>query len=137
QARYANAMHRHPLKREIVATVPLAMINHVGIVFVFRMCDETGAEAHGSGSRLFSGARHIRLPALWAEIEALDAQVAAPVQNRMLIDAGRLVLRTVLWFLRTRHGKLPFSEIIELFRPGVAQLGSKLSAFERRRFECA
>ncbi|MBK9027662.1 MAG: NAD-glutamate dehydrogenase [Propionivibrio sp.] len=130
QARYANAMLRHPLKREIVATVLTnSMINHVGIVFVFRMCDETGAEAH-EVVRAYILARDIfDFPALWAEIEALDGKVAAPVQNRMLIDAGRLVLRTVLWFLRTRHGKLPFSEIIELFRPGVAQLGSKLSAF--------
>ena len=73
------------------------MINHVGIVFVFRMCDETGAEAH-EVVRAYILARDIfDFPALWAEIEALDGKVAAPVQNRMLIDAGRLVLRTVLW----------------------------------------
>ena len=47
QARYASAMLRQPLKREIIATVLTnSMINHVGIVFVFRMCDETGAQAH-------------------------------------------------------------------------------------------
>ncbi|MBL0206714.1 MAG: NAD-glutamate dehydrogenase [Propionivibrio sp.] len=127
RARYAGVMHRHPLKREIVATVLAnSMINHVGIVFTYRMCEETGAEPHDV-ARAYILARDIYdFPILWAGVEALDGQVAAPVQNRMLIDAGRLVLRAVLWFLRTHHEKIPIDDVIKRFRPGVAELNGML-----------
>ncbi len=126
--RYAEVMKRHPLKREIVATVLAnSILNHVGIVFVHRMCEDTGAEAH-EVARAYILVRDIfDLPALWSEIEALDGKIAAPLQNQMLIEAGRLLLRAVLWFLRTRHEKIPIGDVVGLFRPGVAQLSGKLS----------
>ncbi|MCF8199295.1 MAG: NAD-glutamate dehydrogenase [Sulfuritalea sp.] len=128
QKRYAGVMTRHPLKREIIATVLAnSMTNHVGIVFAHRMCEDTGADAH-EVVRAYILVRDIfDLPSLWSEIEALDGKIAAPLQNQMLIDAGRLLLRAVLWFLRTRHEKLPMGEVVELFRPGVAHLSGKLS----------
>ena len=128
QTRYAGVMQRHPLKREIIATVLANSItNHTGIVFVHRMCEDTGAKAHDV-VRAYILVRDIfDFPALWTEIEALDGKVAASVQIKMLIDAGRLVLRAVLWFVRTRHEARPMKEVVELFRPGVAQLGGKLS----------
>ena len=128
QTRYAGVMQRHPLKREIIATVLANSItNHTGIVFVHRMCEDTGAKAHDV-VRAYILVRDIfDFPALWAEIEALDGKVAASVQIRMLIDAGRLVLRAVLWFVRTRHEAMPMKDVVKLFRPGVAQLSGKLS----------
>jgi len=86
--RYANAMARHPLKREIIATVVAnSMINHVGIVFVHRMCEETGANAQ-EVVRAYILVRDIfDFPALWADIERLDGKVPVQLQNAMLIDA--------------------------------------------------
>jgi glutamate dehydrogenase len=129
QVRYAPVMLRHPLKREIIATVVAnATINHVGAVFVHRMFEETGA-APGEIVRAYILVRDIfGLPLLWSGIEALDGKITAQVQNAMLIDAGRLVLRAVLWFLRDRHERLPIREVIELFRPGVAHLSGKLDS---------
>ncbi|MEK7736810.1 MAG: NAD-glutamate dehydrogenase domain-containing protein, partial [Pseudomonadota bacterium] len=129
QQRYAGVMPRHPLKREIVATM-LAndMINHVGSVFVHRMQEETGAAPH-EVVRAYTLVRDIfGLPRLWEEIEALDGKISAQVQNDMLIDVGRLLLRAVLWFLRRRQVKLEMALVLELFRPGVAQLRGKQPA---------
>jgi len=125
--RYAAVMPRHPLKREIIATVVAnTLINHVGSVFVYRMHEETGA-ASPEVVRAYILVRDIfGLAPLWADIEALDSKVSAQVQNDMLIDTGRLLLRAVLWFLRRRHEKMPIAQVIEIFRPGVAALRSRL-----------
>jgi glutamate dehydrogenase len=127
--KHAGAMPRHPLKREILATmVANAMINRTGSVFVHRMIEETGASAEDV-VRSFLLVRDIfGLEALWGEIDALDATVAASEQYGMLIDAGRLVLRATLWFLRRRREKLPMAQVIGVFQPAVAAVAAMLPA---------
>jgi glutamate dehydrogenase len=129
QKKYADVMMRHPLKREIIATVVVnAMINHVGSVFVFRMQEETGAAPH-EVVRAYTLVRDIfGFTKLWSDIEALDRKVAAKMQNEMLIDSGRLVLRAVLWFLREHHGGKSMTELIATFQPGVEKLRGKMKS---------
>ena len=137
--RYAAVMPRHPLKREIVATVVAnAMINRTGSVCVHRMQEETGATPD-EVTRAFILARDIYgFERLWAAIDALDNRVPAALQSEMLIDAGRLVLRATLWFLRRRREKLPIAEVLSLFQPGLEafrrQLPAMLSAADRETF---
>ena len=127
--RYSVAMLRHPLRREIIATVLAnSTINHVGSVFVHRMQEETGAEPH-EVVRAYMLVRDVfGFERLWAEIEALDGQAATRVQYEMLIAAGRLVLRAVLWFLRVHHGKTPMAAAIARFRPSVELLRDRFEA---------
>ncbi|PWB60757.1 MAG: NAD-glutamate dehydrogenase [Betaproteobacteria bacterium] len=138
--RYAAVMPRHPLRREIVATVVAnAMINRTGSVFVQRMQEETGATPE-EVTRAFILVRDIYgFEALWAAIDALDNRVPSAVQAEMLVEAGRLVLRAVLWFLRRRGEKLPIAEVLAIFQPGLEafrrQLPAMLSAADRATFE--
>jgi glutamate dehydrogenase len=44
----------------------------------------------------------------------------------MLIDAGRLVLRGTLWFLRRRRVKMPIAEVLKIFAPGLSAVRSQL-----------
>ncbi|HZZ91438.1 MAG TPA: NAD-glutamate dehydrogenase [Usitatibacter sp.] len=125
--RYADAMPRHALRREIVATVVAnTMINRTGAVFVHRMLEETGA-APADVTRAFILARDIfRLEPLWHEIDALDNQVPAQLQYELLVDVGRLLLRATLWFLRRRRERLPIARVLGIFQPGLDALGSQL-----------
>jgi glutamate dehydrogenase len=125
--RYAQAMPRHPLRREIVATVLAnTMINRTGAIFVHRMQQETGAPA-ADVSRAYILARDIfHLEPLWRDIDALDNQVPAQLQYELLVDVGRLVLRATLWFLRRRRERLPIAQVLEIFRPGLDALESQL-----------
>jgi len=125
--RYRETMARHPLMREIIATVVTnTMINHVGSVFVHRMQQETGAAAH-EVARAYILVRDIfGFTSLWSDIEALDNRIPARVQAEMLIDAGRLLLRATLWFLRRRREKLPIADVLKIFRPGADKLRSEL-----------
>ncbi len=129
QKRYADVMPRHPLRRDIIATVVAnTMINRTGSVFVHRMQEETGATSE-EVTRAFILARDIfALEALWLEIDALDNKVPAQLQYEMLIDVGRLVVRSTLWFLRRRREKLPIAEVVKIFKPGVAALRERLPA---------
>ena len=138
--RYAAVMPRHPLKREIVATmVANAMINRTGSVFVHRMQEETGASVD-EVTRAFVLVRDIYgFGPLWAAIDALDNQVPSAVQAEMLIETGRLLLRATLWFLRRRRERLPIAEVLRIFQPGLEsfrrQLPAILSAADRETFE--
>lgn len=140
--RHAAAMPRHPLKREIIATVVAnAMINRTGSVFVQRMQEETGATPD-EVTRAFILVRDaFGFEALWSAIDALDNRVGADVQAGMHIEAGRLVLRATLWFLRRRREKLPIAEVLAIFQPGLAafraQLPAMLSPADRETFEAS
>jgi glutamate dehydrogenase len=127
QKRYAGVMPRHALKRDIIATVVAnTMINRTGSVFVHRMQEETGATSE-EATRAFILARDIfELDRLWLDIDALDNKVPAQLQYEMLLEAGRLVVRATLWFLRRRREKLPIADVIGIFRPGLAALRQKL-----------
>ncbi|MBL0141154.1 MAG: NAD-glutamate dehydrogenase [Betaproteobacteria bacterium] len=137
---YAAVLPRHPLKREIIATaVANSMINRTGSVFVQRMKEETGATPD-EVTRAFILVRDVfGFEALWAAIDALDNRVTCAVQSEMLIEAGRLVLRATLWFLRRRREQLPIAQVLGVFQPGLAAfragLPAILSAVDRDSFE--
>ena len=125
--RYASVMQRHPLKREIIATVVAnAMINHTGSIFTFRMVEETGAAAHDVVKAYMLVRDIFAFNPLWAAIESQDGKISAQVQNEMLIDAGRLMLRAVLWFLREHKDATDMQAVVANFQPGVAQVRGML-----------
>ncbi|PCF93782.1 NAD-glutamate dehydrogenase [Vreelandella nigrificans] len=120
--RYKDEMYEHRLKREIVATqVANDLVDHMGIVFVRRLMDSTGA-GRADIARAYIVARDaFNLPALWAQIEALDNQVPSRVQYSMMLDLMRMIRRATRWFLRMHLG-LSTQDAIEYFRPRLAQL---------------
>ncbi|HXS51584.1 MAG TPA: NAD-glutamate dehydrogenase [Usitatibacter sp.] len=140
--RFAAAMPRHPLRREIVATVVAnALVNRTGSTFVHRMQEETGATPEEVARASILVRDIFGFEELWAAIDALDNRVDAKLQYEMLVDAGRLLLRATLWFLRRRRERLPIARVLEIFRPGLAaiegELASILGAEDRAAFEQA
>ena len=142
--RYHEEMYEHRLKREIVATqVANDLVDHMGIVFVRRLIDATGA-SRAEIARAYVIAREVfQLGSLWQQIEALDNRVPSAVQYGMMIDLMRLIRRATRWFLRARVG-METRETIEYFAPRLAQLqegigkrlrGEELAAWEARRAE--
>ncbi|MCC5901100.1 MAG: NAD-glutamate dehydrogenase [Halomonas sp.] len=141
--RYKDEMYEHRLKREIVATqVANDLVDHMGVVFVRRLIDSTGA-GRADIARAYIVARDaFNLPSLWAQIEALDNQVPSRVQYSMMLDLMRMIRRATRWFLRLHLG-LSTQDAIEYFRPRLAQLqegiGELLSGEEqaawRKRYD--
>ena len=140
--RFRDEMYEHRLKREIVATqVANDLVDHMGIVFVRRLVDSTGA-GRADVARCYVIAREVfDLGSLWEQIEALDNQVPSAVQYDMMLDLMRLIRRATRWFLRARGG-MGTQETIDYFAPRLLPLkeglgerlrGEEHDAWEARR----
>jgi glutamate dehydrogenase len=91
----------HRLRREITTLqVVNSLVNRCGPTFVRTVGQRTGAAA-AAIARAFAVVRDAwKLRALWADIEALDANLKAEAQTRMLVASQRFLTRTVQWTLR-------------------------------------
>ena len=127
--RFDEAIGRHRLRREIVATgVTNSIVNRVGPVFVKDMMEKTGM-GPADVARAYAIVRDaFQLRPLWKAIEDLDTQVPAPVQTAMLIETIRLMERTVAWFLTGGTHPLSIAAETEIYRPGVEALTAGLDA---------
>ncbi len=124
---YVHALDGHRLRREIIATqVANDMVNLMGITFVDRMVQSTGATlvdlalAYVTAREVFELHRH------WGEIEALGARVAADVQLEMHAVLMRLVRRATRWFIRNRRVNFVPGQEVARFRAPLAQLYAEL-----------
>ena len=125
--RFEKVIHRHRLRREIIATsITNSMVNRVGAAFINTFADEHGF-APSEIARAYTITRDCYgLRALWAAIEALDNKAPSRVQTAMLIDAGRLVERCTLWFLRNLPQPIDITAAIDNFAPGIEILAKGL-----------
>jgi glutamate dehydrogenase len=121
--RFADQIRGHRLRREIIATQVINNMEHGGgITFAFRLHEESGAPA-SEIARAYAAARDIfGMRAQWQEIEALDNQVAADVQVRLLLEGRRLVERGSRWLLAHRGRPLDIGATVHFFSPGAATL---------------
>jgi glutamate dehydrogenase len=127
--RYGPQLESHSLRREIIATqLSNSMINEMGITFVYRLYDETGASSPAI-ARAYSAARLVfGLPEIWDEIEKLDLKVPTLIQYDMMAEVARLVRRATRWFLRHRRVKFDLAETINQFSKGIDELANQLES---------
>ncbi|MBT5414357.1 MAG: NAD-glutamate dehydrogenase, partial [Rhodospirillaceae bacterium] len=125
--RYEPLLERHRLRREIVAThVVNSMVNRVGAHFVLDLETRTGASG-SDVARAYAVTREIfRLREVWGRIEALDNQIPAALQTRMLIEIGQLVERSTMWFLKTGDRPLDLAGTIAEYAPGIERIEAGL-----------
>ncbi len=116
--RYEKEMFSHRLKREIIAMqISNAVINDMGLGFIHRLQDETGASVPDI-IRGYIAAREIFRASRFREaVNALNFIVSAEIQVKMLHELNRLVRRGTRWFLRHRIGSLDVEEVIKHFTP--------------------
>ncbi|MFM9380212.1 NAD-glutamate dehydrogenase [Pseudomonas sp. UV AK001] len=126
-SKFADAMRRHRLKREIVSTqIANDLVNHMGITFVQRLKESTGmTPANVAGAYVI--VRDIfHLPHWFRQIEALDYQVSADVQLELMDELMRLGRRATRWFLRARRNEQNAARDVAHFGPHLKELGLKL-----------
>jgi glutamate dehydrogenase len=130
QLRFKQYMPRHRLKREIIATqLSNAVVNEMGMSFVSRLVDETGAESSDI-IRSYTISREIfKAQELYNLIDAVT-NTEAETQFKMLHEVNRLIRRGTRWFLRNRRReKMDIAEIIRDFTPKVAELSATMPKF--------
>ncbi|MBX3724737.1 MAG: NAD-glutamate dehydrogenase [Xanthomonadales bacterium] len=136
QERWSQELEQHRLRREIIATaVTNSIVNRMGATFVLRMQEDTG-ESAGQVAKAFSIAREILdARGLWAQIDALDGQVADAVQIDALMRIWQLLRAMTRWLLNLPGGKLAIARSVARYAPGLSELrkelGRLVSAGER------
>ncbi|MFY9328528.1 MAG: NAD-glutamate dehydrogenase [Georgfuchsia sp.] len=127
--RFSRHIQAHPLRREIIAThVTNSMVNRVGSTFVHRMREETGASTAEVVRAYMVTREAYGMVPFWEQVDALDLKVPNMLQNEILLDSGRLIVRATLWLLRNRKFLADSTSAIAYFRPGIEALGALLPA---------
>jgi len=120
QERYFEQIERHPLKREIIATVVTnEMINRAGSTYVHRLQEETGATAPDVVRAYLLTREIFDFASFWQGLEALDDFIPHALQSEMLVESEKLMVRATLWFLRYRNLKEEIAKTVEHFASGV------------------
>ena len=120
---YTQAVDHHRLRREIIATqIANDMVNHMGVTFVERIAQSTGAQV-GEVARAYVTAREVfAMHTHWRAIEALDYQVSAAIQLEMMAVLMRLVRRGTRWFVRNRRSNLESARELARFQEPLLRM---------------
>ncbi|MFC3032097.1 NAD-glutamate dehydrogenase [Pseudoalteromonas fenneropenaei] len=125
--KFNAAMDNHPLRRQIIATkLANAIVNDMGLNFMVRMHEETGASDAEIALCYSIASEVFEMKQTWGEIAALDNKIPAEVQTEMLYQLRRTVRRATRWFLRHRNKALTIAESIEFFKPTFKDLSANL-----------
>jgi len=128
--KYKTQLHGHRLRREIISThVANDMVNHMGISFVERLKQSTGATP-ASISMAYIIARDVfNLDHWWKSIEALDNKVSSDLQMSMMAELMSLIRRACRWLIRNRRSELNVTDNMEKFKKGIAQISKSLPSY--------
>jgi glutamate dehydrogenase len=138
--RFAEAIARHSLRREIIALgLTNAIVNRGGPAMAVRLADET-RRGSADVAYAFLAAREVfELPALWQRIDALDGRVKGEAQLGLYQATRDLVNAQTLWFLRNGAALSDLAGTIARHRAGLAALrpavGEVLPASRKARLE--
>jgi len=126
--RFPEAINRHRLRREIIATsVANSIVNRVGITFVGEIQDELEA-APAEIARAYVAAREIfGLRPLWNALEALDAKVPAAAQIAVLDRTVDLLRQATLRLLARPEGRSDIVRTVAAYGPRVAEVRAGLA----------
>ncbi|NKI69459.1 NAD-glutamate dehydrogenase [Collimonas pratensis] len=125
--RYPEAMRRHPLAREIIATYLVnTLTNRVGATFVYQLADESGASPADVVRATVIAREVFGFEEIWQDIDALDNQVPDALQAQMFVDVGGLIEHASFWFLHRHVQEASIEATVARFRQAADQLGPQL-----------
>ena len=151
--KYEDAMRRHRLRREIIATVvDNEIVNRCGPTFPSRLRASAGCDTDALVIGFEAARRILRLDDSWAAVAALDGQIPAAGQMALFTELSVVLRGQTFWMARrASHGALGLSEsgnraanatvqgLIDIYMPVVDDLrgltADVLSPFEQKAVE--
>jgi len=128
--KFNDAMNNHPLRKEIIATkLANNIVNDMGLNFMVRMHEETGANEAEIALCYSIASEIFEMRDTWSSISALDNKIPASIQTEMLYQLRRTVRRATRWFLRHRNKALTIEQSIEYFAPVFKDLSENLNSY--------
>ncbi len=132
QERYPTRIERHPLARELIATIVTnRLVDRAGLSMAHRLAEETSApladiaRAHLAAWQLFD------LDDAWTTVDQLGPAVASEVELLIRLEIKRLGERATRWLLRNRPLPLDIESAVERYDTDVEDLAAMLSGVLR------
>ncbi|WP_345496495.1 NAD-glutamate dehydrogenase domain-containing protein, partial [Nocardia callitridis] len=121
--RFAEAIDKHPLRRQIVATVVINdMVDYGGITYAFRLAEEAGATTDDAVRAFAAAVEIFDLHELWQRIR--QAPVPAVVRNELELESKRTLDRASRWLLANRPQPIAIAADIARYQGGVRELAA-------------
>src|SRR5690606_6361297 len=121
--KYRPELSNHRLRREIISTqVANDMVNHMGITFVERLKQSTGASSASIALAYIIARDVFELEKWWVAIEQLDYQVSSSLQLEMMSELMSLIRRACRWLIRNRRSELNVVENMARFKEGIRKI---------------
>ncbi|NMM39367.1 NAD-glutamate dehydrogenase [Pseudoalteromonas arctica] len=128
--KFNTAMDNHPLRKEIIATkLANNIVNDMGLNFMVRMHEETGANEAEIALCYSVASEVFQMRDTWSAIVDLDNKIPAAVQTEMLYQLRRTVRRATRWFLRHRNKAQNIEQTIAFIAPTFADLSANLTNY--------
>jgi glutamate dehydrogenase len=122
--KYREAMHRHRLRREIIATVIANdIINRCGPSFPSRLMSAANCDVRAFAAGYEAAKAVLGFEALWAEVDALDGKVPA-IGQMALYRRFAAALRGATFWLARRAARehLDVAALVKRYGPGFKRL---------------
>ncbi len=121
--RFADAMQRHRLKREIIATqITNSVVNRMGSTFFLRMQEDTGATP-AKVAKAFTIARDVTgARQWWADLDALNAKVPGDAQMDAHLKIWNLIRNLSRWLLNLPGGMSDIQGLVNKYQAGTKAL---------------
>ncbi|MGI5220958.1 NAD-glutamate dehydrogenase [Nocardia sp. CA-290969] len=128
--RFATAIKKHRLRREIVTTmIANEVVDYGGLTYTFRLQEEIGATATDT-VRAFAAVTEIfGLHDIWARIRAADAGVG--VRDELELETKRTLDRASRWLLTNRPQPIAVGAEINRYCVGIRDLAPKVPGWLR------
>jgi glutamate dehydrogenase len=125
--RFPDALTKHRLRREIIATqLANSMINRGGPSLIVRIADQTGAAPAGIAFAFAAVRDSYGMTALNTAIDSLDNRIAAKLQLALYQAVQDLLLDRIIWFLRNVDLTAGLADVVAHYRDGIAAVAAAL-----------
>jgi len=126
-AQFPDALTRHRLRREIIATqLGNSMINRGGPSLIVRIADQTGAAPAAIAAAFAAVRDSYGMTALNGAIDDLDNRIAGKLQLDLYAAVQDLLLYRIIWFLRNVDLAQGLASVIGHYRDGIAAVEAAL-----------
>ncbi|WP_158969064.1 NAD-glutamate dehydrogenase [Paraglaciecola sp. L3A3] len=130
QTQFSAQMQNHPLRSEIIATkLTNNIINDMGMNYVFRIKEETGASVAEIANSYVAVKGIFAMEYLWTEVQSLDNQIPSEVQLNMLNVMRRTLRRASHWYLRHGNKNLDIKTSIDSYRASFNDLCKNIKQY--------
>ncbi len=127
--RYADEILKHPLRKEIIATILSNQIaNNIGIGFGSRIREETGSTIEDIAKAYVVCVEVFELYDTWRKLEKLDNVVNERDRHEIFQTVSGLLERSISWLLRNQPSDFNVSHVIERYKTDTRILRQVISS---------